>query len=442
VIRLGQRLREVIHRQRVALAVLGTAGGAGLVIVALAGRWHEFAAAAAGAPWWILSIAAALQVAALVARSEAWNVSVRAAGGTVGRRRLYRAASVGYVGNIANGELGFAMRIAALRRSAPRQTPKPLALAATEVPILVVEATMAALTSFTLVGPLGLPWWMPLGVFGATVAALLGLRWIARNHRRGAWQGLAVMRDARARNLIVAFVLIVIGTQIARNWLLLHASGVNVSVFDATAVLIAVAALGVLPLGPSVGVGSAVLILGADGVPAVAAAGVLLTATAAVGALAYGGWAIADRQWSRRLTLPTTAGSQADPAGPLGSESGSCVAARHRPYIPANRLRIRGARPLRKRTFLVVGATNPNSSTTCARSSDLPRRTTNDQDCQFSPQPLRTLQGVVVSSWSQSPGADPDWTGELHTKCSAPGRIRTCDPRLRSALVGRPQAAS
>jgi uncharacterized membrane protein YbhN (UPF0104 family) len=301
VITLGQRLREVTHRRRVALAVLGSTGVAGLVILALAGRWHEFATAAASAPWWMLTIAAALQVAALVARSEAWNVSVRAAGGTVGRRRLYRAASVGYVGNIANGELGFAMRIAALRRSAPAQTPKALTLAATEAPILLVEATMAALASFTLVGPLGLPWWMPLGVFAVAVVALLGLRWVARHQRRGAWQGLAVMGDARARTLIVAFVLIVIGTQIARNWLLLQASGVNVSVFDATAVLIAVAALGVLPLGPSVGAGSAVLILGADGVPAVAAAGVLLTATGAAGALAYGGWAIADRQWSRRL---------------------------------------------------------------------------------------------------------------------------------------------
>jgi uncharacterized membrane protein YbhN (UPF0104 family) len=298
---LLRRLRESAHRRRVPLAACGTAVVAGLVILALAGRWHQFAAAAAGAPWWMLAAAAGLQTIALLARSEAWNVSVRAAGGTMGRRRLYRAASIGYVGNIANGELGFALRIAALRRSAPRDTPKTLALAATEVPILLVEATLAALTSFTLVGPLGWPWWVPIAVFALTVAALFALGRLARRHRRGAWQGLAVMRNARARNLIVAFVLVVIGSQIARNWLLLHASGVNVSVFDATAVLIAVAGLGVLPLGPSVGAGSAVLILGADGVPAVAAAGVLLTATGAAGALAYGAWAIADSQWSRRL---------------------------------------------------------------------------------------------------------------------------------------------
>jgi hypothetical protein len=49
-------------------------------------------------------------------------------------------------------------------------------------------------------------------------------------------------------------------------------------VFDAAAVLIAVAALGVLAVGPRVGAGAMVLILGSTGVAGVSAAGVLLTA--------------------------------------------------------------------------------------------------------------------------------------------------------------------
>jgi hypothetical protein len=77
---------------------------------------------------------------------------------------------------------------------------------------------------------------------------------------------------------------------------------VHASVFDATAVLIAVAALGVLPIGPGVGTGAMVLILGSTGVAGVSAAGVLLTATGTAGALAYGGWALADRFWTRRTT--------------------------------------------------------------------------------------------------------------------------------------------
>jgi uncharacterized membrane protein YbhN (UPF0104 family) len=86
--------------------------------------------------------------------------------------------------------------------------------------------------------------------------------------------------------------------QIFRNWLLLHAVGVDASFFDAIAVLIAVVTLAQLPVGPSVGAAAAVLILGSDGVAAAAAAGVLLTATGTVGGLCFAGWAGADRLWS------------------------------------------------------------------------------------------------------------------------------------------------
>jgi hypothetical protein len=68
--------------------------------------------------------------------------------------------------------------------------------------------------------------------------------------------------------------------------------GVDASLFDAVAVLIAVVTLGQLPVGPSVGAAAAVLILGRDGV---AAAGVLLTATGTVGGLCFLAWAGADR---------------------------------------------------------------------------------------------------------------------------------------------------
>jgi uncharacterized membrane protein YbhN (UPF0104 family) len=286
-----------------ALTALGCVAVLAALAVALAGRWDEFAAALAGAPVGILAIAAALQAASLLTRSESWNVCVRSAGGTVSRRRIYRAASVGYVANIVNGQLGFAMRIAALRRSAPQDSPKALALATTEVPILIVEGSLAALFSFTLVAPLGLPWWVPLAAFAAMLGALIGVRSVARHHLRGWWSGLAVMRETGPRTRVIALVTLGIVFQITRNWLLLQASGVHASVFDATAVIIAVAFLGTLPLGPSTGAGATVLILGASGIGAVAAAGVLLTATGAIGALAFALWALADRTWVMRVRL-------------------------------------------------------------------------------------------------------------------------------------------
>jgi hypothetical protein len=250
----------------------------------------------------MLAAAAALQAVSLLSRTEAWNVTVHAAGGTVDRRRLYRAAGVGYLGNVVNGELGFAARIASLRRAAPTDAPNALVLAATEIPIVLMEVTLATLFSFTLIAPLGLPWWTPLVGLCAVLAIVAGLARLVRRHPSGWWKGLAALSEPRARIRVAIFVVLAVCGQIARNWLMLHAIGLHASVLDAAAVLIAVAALGVLPVGPSVGASAMVLILGSTGVADASAAGVLLTATGTVGALAYGGWAIADRLWTQRRT--------------------------------------------------------------------------------------------------------------------------------------------
>jgi hypothetical protein len=212
------------------------------------------------------------------------------------------------LGSLLNTNLGVAARIAALRRSSPAVSPQVPTLIAAEFPILAVEATLAALASFTLVGPLGLPWWLPLIFFAVIGTASAGLRHLALRTGRQLWMGLAVLRKLRRGSRVVGFVLVAVFAQIFRNWLLLHAVGVDASFFDAIAVLIAVVTLGQLPVGPSVGAAAAVLILGSDGVAAAAAAGVLMTVTGTVGGLCFAGWAGADKLWSltRRAELRRT----------------------------------------------------------------------------------------------------------------------------------------
>jgi uncharacterized membrane protein YbhN (UPF0104 family) len=289
-------------------SVLTTVAGAVAVTAALAyvlaDRRDEFSTALTAAPMWILLVATALQLLALVSRTEAWRICVAAAGGTVGRRCLFRAASTGYVGSQLNSQIGTAVRIGALRRAAPDDCPRVPALIAAEVPILTVEAVLAALASFTLVGPLGLPWWLPL-VFLA-VAGLLAavLRNAASRWREGFWSGLAVLRSLHGRTGVIALVIVAVLAQIARNWLMLEAVGVHASVFDATAVLIAMVTLSQLPIGPSVGAAAVVVILGADGAALTAAAGVLLTATGTAGALVYASWAGIDRLYTLRPGAP------------------------------------------------------------------------------------------------------------------------------------------
>lgn len=293
-------LRELARRHRVPVAVLGSLAVAGALAFALAGRRHEFAEALSSVALVVLALAALLQVVALLARSEAWHLTIEAAGGTVARRILYRASSVQVLGGVINGQLGVAARIAALRRSSPSLSPRVSTLAAAEFPILAVEATLAALTSFTLVGPLGLPWWLPIVCLVVVGGISAGLRHLALRKGRELWKGLAVLRSLRGGSRVVALVLVAVFAQIFRNWLLLHAVGVDASFFDAIAVLIAVSTLMQLPVGPSAGAAAAVLILGSDGVAAAAAAGVLLTVTGTAGGLAFATWAGADKLWTMR----------------------------------------------------------------------------------------------------------------------------------------------
>jgi hypothetical protein len=246
-----------------------------------------------------------LQIVALLARSEAWHLTIEAAGGTVPRRVLYRASSMAVLGSVLNTQLGVAARIAALRRSSPDVSPAVPTLIAAEFPILAVEATLAALASFTLVGPLGLPWWLPFIALAVIGTASAGLRHLALREARELWRGLAVLRKLRGGSRVVGFVLVAVFAQIFRNWMMLHAVGVDASFLDSIAVLIAVVSLAQLPVGPSVGAAAAVLILGSQGVAAAAAAGLLLTVTGTVGGLCFAGWAGADHLWSvsRRAAL-------------------------------------------------------------------------------------------------------------------------------------------
>jgi uncharacterized membrane protein YbhN (UPF0104 family) len=295
------------RRHRVPLTVLGSLATAGVLVWLLAGRRDEFESALSGASVWVIVLTALLQIVALVSRSEAWHLTIEAAGGRIERRVLYRASSMQVLGGVLNGHLGVAARIAALRRSSPDTSPQVPTLIAAEFPILAIEGMLAAATSFTLVGPLGLPWWLPLAVLAVIGLLSAGLRQLALRKGRQLWRGLAVLRSLQGGARVFGFVLIAVFAQIFRNWLLLHAVGVDASFFDAIAVLIAVVTLGQLPVGPAVGAAAAVLILGSDGVAAAAAAGVLLTVTGTLGGLCFAAWAGGDRLWAAARTHPRRA---------------------------------------------------------------------------------------------------------------------------------------
>jgi uncharacterized membrane protein YbhN (UPF0104 family) len=291
------QIARLYRRHSKAVTVVGSLAATAVLVMALAGKEDEFTTALNSASLGILLVAVVLQLVALLSRTEAWHICIQEAGGTADRRRLYRASSMGFVGSLVNAQLGVAARIAALRRSAPADSPTVAPLIGAEVPIMAIEASLGALASVTLVGPLGLPWWTPLVALAATLLVSAALRTVAMRSGRGILQGLAVLRSHDRHAAVLAIMMIAVFAQIARNWLLLNAVGVNASVFDATALLIGLIVLSQLPLGATTGAAASVLILGPHGVAAAAAAGVLLTATGTIGGLAFAAWAVSDRLW-------------------------------------------------------------------------------------------------------------------------------------------------
>ncbi len=104
----------------------------------------------------------------------------------------------------------------------------------------------------------------------------------------------------KGRGQMVAFSLLGVFANVARNWLMLRAIGVDVSLFAAMAPLMATFTLGELPLGPARS-GRRGVILGSHGIAATAAAGVLVAVTGITGSLCYAAWAISDQIVARRL---------------------------------------------------------------------------------------------------------------------------------------------
>src|SRR5689334_14530005 len=76
------------RRARTPLAIAGSLASATALALVLAGRRHDFETAFSSVALPILGATVLLQVVALLARSEAWHLSIEAAGGTIARRLL------------------------------------------------------------------------------------------------------------------------------------------------------------------------------------------------------------------------------------------------------------------------------------------------------------------------------------------------------------------
>jgi hypothetical protein len=254
---------------------IATAFGLGLLVVLCALRRHDLGAAVGAVPPQALGALAALHLASLVARSEAWRLSLAALAGTPPSRAAIHGANAGaFVAGALEAHAALPARVALLRRLAPHQLPHPTHVAVADVPILLLEALGAA----ALLGMTG-AWWAPAGA----LTALLGARLAAG---RRATRGLAVLADVRRRAALAVLVGAIVGCGLARVWLVLVVAHLDASPAAAAAAFVALGVFGLLPLGPSAPPGALLLVSGGTGA---LAAGLALSATSIAAVLVYAG---------------------------------------------------------------------------------------------------------------------------------------------------------
>jgi uncharacterized membrane protein YbhN (UPF0104 family) len=282
-----------LRRCLTALLAAGLLAG---IAVTLGSHRQAFVGAIGEVPLATLLLMAGLHVGSVVARSEAWSVSVTAAGGTLPRRSAYQVASLSYAANLVAPSLGTATRVWALRTIARDKAPSAPTLVAAEVPVVAIQMLATAVMSVSLVGPLGVPWWTPLVVLTGAVGLFAGLCRFARRST-GHWRGLAALRTGDARYRIAGSIVVTVALETTRNLLVLHAVGLHAGPLDAMALLVGAGLLAVLPIGPGSSAGAAMLIFGAAGMGPAAAAGILLTATAFAADLGYAAWGAGDMVW-------------------------------------------------------------------------------------------------------------------------------------------------
>jgi hypothetical protein len=245
----------------------------GAVVALCVLRHHAVGEAVATVPVSALVALAGLHLVSLVARSEAWRLSLAAIGDSRPSRTAIHTANAGaFVAGSLQGHAAIPARVALLRRLAPDEAPHPAHVAVADVPIFLLEVAGASLL-LALTGA----WWAP----PAAVATLVGARLIAG---RRATRGLAVLADGKRRVALATLVACIVACGALRVWVVLAVMHLDASPAAAAGAFAALGLFGLLPLGPSAPPGALLVVSGGAGA---LAAGLALSATSIAAVVVY-----------------------------------------------------------------------------------------------------------------------------------------------------------
>ena len=271
-------------------------GPAIVVLVAMAAiaalwltRADEVGQALERIPAWALAAAVALHVATLVARTEAWRVTLAAAhAGALSRRVVHGANAAGFLAGCLQSQAALPARVAALRRLAGSRAPRPGVIFVADVPIFTLELCATALLLASALVAAGRAWWTAPVAVALAIAVLAAVRLAPRRiSRPSIARGLAVFASHRRRRALAAFVATLVALTLCRVWLVLAVCGLPHGYTEVVGVFAALGVFGLLPIGPGAAPGATVAALGTAALAASVAAGLMLGASSILAVLVY-----------------------------------------------------------------------------------------------------------------------------------------------------------
>jgi hypothetical protein len=281
-----------MHRRK-RLSLLTSLGGTlavvGVLIYLVAEHGSEVRQAASHVSAATLGAVTALSLITLLARSEEAAACMAAMDRRPRRLDIHSASSIAFLLSTLNHYIASPVRAGILQRLDRPRAPTILQMVLVDGSTYLIEGLLAAVLLVVSAGALKLDWWMPvLAILGA--AGALAVAFVARRRfeRYTMFRGLEMLAHSRYRVVVVVLTFIVFACQISRTLIILDAVGLHPTLLQAVATFIAAGVLSSLLAGPGAGTaGAPLLVFGHQALAAATAAGLILSITALIAAVAY-----------------------------------------------------------------------------------------------------------------------------------------------------------
>lgn len=281
-----------MHRRK-RLSLVTSLGGTlvvvGVLVYLLIEHGSEVKQAASRVSAGTLAIVVVLAGITLLARSEEAAACMAAMDRRPRRIDIHAASSIAFLLSTLNHYVASPVRAGILQRLDRPRAPTILQMVLVDGSTYLIEGLLAAVLLVVSASALKLDWWMPVLAIAGAIGAL-GLAFGARRRFRhhAMFEGLEMLAHSRYRAVVVALTVVVFACQISRTLIVLQAVGLHPTLLQAVATFIAAGVLSSLLAGPGAGTaGAPILVFGHQAIAAATAAGLILSITALLAAVAY-----------------------------------------------------------------------------------------------------------------------------------------------------------